>query len=113
MTGTDEERYLPKDIARALLDGVRALAEYISGPPAPDAQVRAHKLYTGRQYGGVYCAEPGCGCAAEGSEIIPGEWCDEPEGEEPTFTLDELHAAIGEHIAHRAEIRAEEDDDDD
>jgi hypothetical protein len=102
--------YVPRDIARALLDAVRVLGKFAAGPLAPDAEVRAWKLYTGAEYGGVYCAQPRCGCAAENSEIIHGAYGDEPEGEEPTYTLDELHEAIAEHIAHRAELRAEEAD---
>jgi hypothetical protein len=105
------EPQVPEQISRALLDAVKEFRAFMAGPVAPDAEVRAWKLYSGMEYGGVYCAQDGCGCEAEGSEIIHGAWGDEPEGEEPTFTLDELHEAIAEHIAHRAEMRAEEADD--
>jgi hypothetical protein len=113
MTNLDTETAADPDLARqtmrALLDGVHALQKALSPPAAPDQQVRDWPLYTGDEYGGVYCAEPECGCAAEQSEIIPGGWAsaddDDPSGR---FTIATLREAVAEHIAHRAELRAEE-----
>jgi hypothetical protein len=102
----DTGRTLPEGLTRAMFEAIAALREWVTPPPAPDDEVRTWPLFSGWDYGGVYCAKDGCGCAAEGSELIRG---DDRMGDEPeTFTLATLHARIGEHIAYRAQRRAED-----
>ena len=97
-----------REVYRAVLDSLNQLGVFLAGPPAPDAQVRAWHLYSGVEYGGIYCAEPGCGCEAENSEITSGAWGHEGEDGYLTFTLADIHQLVGEHIAQRAAIREEE-----
>ena len=66
-------------------------------PPAPDDEIRAWPLYAGDD--GVWCGDVDCPLGAESSEI--GDF------RENTFTLAELHEAIGEHIARRREREAD------
>lgn len=109
MSGTDEQRAELAALTRPLLDAVADLRRWLVGPPAPDEQVRSWRLYTGAEYGGVLCAEPDCDCECEASEIVPGGWPDDDEADSSgRFSLDELHAAVAEHIGRRAEQRAEE-----
>jgi hypothetical protein len=105
----DTDRTLPEGLTRAMFDAIAALREWVTPPPAPDDEVRAWPLFSGWEYGGVYCAKDGCGCAAEGSELIRGD--DHYGDEAATFTLADLHARIGEHIAYRAQRRAEDAED--
>jgi hypothetical protein len=89
-------------IARRMVDAYNAAHTSI------ELKVRNWKLYSGAEYGGIYCAEPDCGCVAEGSQIVPGAWGDEPEGEQPTFTLAEMAELLAAHIEQRAAVKAEE-----
>jgi hypothetical protein len=106
---TEFDTQLAHDTMRGLLDGIHALREALTPPAAPDDEVRAWRLYSGWEYGGVYCAQVDCGCAAEGSEILRGDdAAHEADEDAPTFTLNDLHKAVAEHIEHRAAIKAEE-----
>lgn len=93
---------VPDEITLPLLKAVREFREYLAGPPAPDAEIRSWPLWAGEgEYaGGVWCGDDDCPLQAESSEI--GDF------REGTFTLDELHAAIGAHIAARREYEADE-----
>lgn len=86
-----------QEVTRALLDAVREFRAAIVGPPAPDAEIQTWPTCTpdGDFVGGVWCADPDCPLDAENSEI--GDF------RETTFTLAELHEAIGHHIANRRE----------
>ena len=96
-------------LIRELLDAIHAVREHITPPPAPDDQVKAWRLFTGVEFGGVYCAEPDCGCEAEGSEIMPGGWPGQHEDDTAgLLTVAELHERVAEHIAHRAAVKEEE-----
>lgn len=100
---TDNDQLL-RDLAASMLHAVRVIGEHLAGPPAPDAEIRSWPLRTPDDdpvfYGGVWCADDDCPLQAESSEI--GHF------REGTFTLDELHTAIGEHIADRREREAED-----
>lgn len=93
---TDNDQLL-RDLAASMLHAVRVIGEHLAGPPAPDAEVRSWPICTPENdfTGGVWCADPDCPLDCEASEI--GDF------REGTFTLDEMHAAIGEHIARRRE----------
>jgi hypothetical protein len=85
----NEERAGLKEIQTAALRAVRDIQAYLAGPPAPDEEIRSWPLWAGID--GIWCADASCPLLAENSEI--GEFrVDE-------FTLDELHEAIGHHIA--------------
>lgn len=98
---SSEDRDLLRGLTDPLLKAVRDIREYLAGPPAPDAEIRSWPLCTPEDEfsGGVWCADDDCPLDCEASEI--GEFRD------GTFTLDQLHAAIGEHIARRREREAE------
>lgn len=91
---SEEEGHL-REVVAALLKAIREISEYLAGPPAPDAEVRSWPLciFEFDFSGGVWCADAECPLDCESSEI--GHF------REGTFTLDQLHTAIGEHIAHR------------
>jgi hypothetical protein len=114
--GPDPE--LANTAMRAMLDAVKDLRTALTPPAAPDEQVRTWRLYSGEEYGGIYCAEPDCGCMGHGSEILLGGYPDDGCGNcaqcrdaTGRFTLTQLHEAVAEHIAYRAERRAEEAED--
>lgn len=94
------------EVQHALLGALSEFRDVLAGPPAPDEQVQTWKIATpdGEWTGGVWCAEPDCGCSAENSEI--GYF------RESEFTLRNLHLAIGEHIERSVQRRAEEVDGD-
>jgi hypothetical protein len=91
MSKAEDERLW--EVSDALLKAVWDIRAHLEGPPAPDAEVRAWPLYAGDD--GIWCGDDDCPLQAEGSEI---GWF-----REGTFTLDQLHAAIGEHIARQRE----------
>lgn len=112
----EQNRLITMPVVRDLLDAIRRLVDAMRPPEVPDRQVREWRLYTGWEYGGVYCAEDDCGCLAEASEIIPGGWPADTEDEsvaadEGRFTIAQLHEAVAGHIEHRAAIKAEEAED--
>jgi hypothetical protein len=87
-----------------LLRTVREMQTALAEPPASDERVRAWPLVSS-EYGGIHCAEPSCGCVNEATEIVSAVLDDE---DDRTFTVDDVHRAVAEHIAHRATVRAEE-----
>lgn len=102
------------DLERALATlrvAVGRLAGYLGQAAATaDDRVREWRLYSGEEYGGVYCAQPGCGCDGHSSEIIPGgEPADTDEQDatltEGRFTIGELADAVSAHIAYRDDRR--------
>jgi hypothetical protein len=86
------------DVTRALLDAIHDFRNAIAGPIAPDEQIRKWPLW-GNVYG-IFCGDAECPLMAENSEILMLD--------DAAFDLDQLHAAIGEHIAHRADRQADE-----
>lgn len=92
-----QELPAPPEVVRALLDAIRDFRDALAGPPAPDHEVQTWPICTPEQEfgGGVWCADDDCPLDAENSEI--GDF------REGTFTLAELHTAIGHHIAARRE----------
>jgi hypothetical protein len=92
---TDDARL--QELTRALLDLIHDIRDHLAGPPAPDAEVRSWPLCAPEHEfgGGIWCADDDCPLQAESSEI--GYF------REGTFTLDQLHEAIGFHIAARRE----------
>lgn len=74
-------------------------------PHDPNEQVWGWKVCSDPEYGGMYCAEPDCGCDGHGTELLA---CEDGDGEPYRFTLVDLHDAIAQHIMWRAEQRAEE-----
>lgn len=91
----------PVEVIRELFATLRAFRETIAGPPAPDEEVRSWPLATPEQEfgGGVWCGDDNCPLQAEGSEI--GDF------RERTFTLAELHVAVGHHISARRDREEE------
>jgi hypothetical protein len=104
---TSEERDTLHALTQPLLKAVRDIRNYLAGPPAPDAEVRSWPLYTAAEEGGIFCGDPDCPFQAESSEIgdFRVNWRTD---QAPTFTLDQLHAAIGDHIARRREREADD-----
>lgn len=78
-------------LTRAALDLIKDIREHLAGPPAPDAEIRRWPLWASGE-GGIWCGNADCPLEAENSEI--GDF-----GDGSNFTLDELHAAIGNHIS--------------
>lgn len=108
ITTESEDRGEMIALTRSLLDAVADIRRWLAGPPAPDEQVRSWRLFSGQEYGGVYCAQPDCGCEGHNSELIAGAWpAEDANDEADTFTIDDLHAATAAHIAGRAQRRTE------
>jgi hypothetical protein len=72
-----------------------------------DARVRQWSLYSGEESGGLWCAQDGCGCAAEQSEILEAGWTD-GLGNGPRFTLGQAAEAVAAHIAVSDERHTDE-----
>lgn len=100
MNGQSETEQL-REIQAALMSTIRDIGRYLAPPPAPDAEVRSWPLWAGDgpDAGGIWCGDEDCPLQAENSEI--GDF------REGTFTLDDLHEAIGWHIASRREREEE------
>ena len=98
---TDEREQL-LELSTSMLETSQAIRKHLAGPLAPDAEVRSWPLWAGEGdcAGGVWCGDEGCPLQAENSEI--GDFRDR------VFTLDDLHAAIGAHIAVRRDREGSE-----
>jgi len=77
------------------------LRDYLDEPLAPEDEIDSWPLWVTDDFGGVWCGDRDCPLKAENSEI--GNF--RGRG----FTFAELRQAIGDHIAHRREREADDD----
>jgi hypothetical protein len=97
--GDEFDTQLAHDTMRGLLDGIHALKKALTPPAAPDDQVRNWSLYTGDEYGGIYCGDPECGCDAVRAGALGGVQVATPS--------DPPHSLRRDRKLHMAAARAE------
>lgn len=66
-----------------------------------DDEVLSWKLYSGEDFGGVYCADQRCDklrCQGHNSSIYEGAWPSVDDSDPATITIAELLVLVREHI---------------